>query len=98
MSAAKNPVLPAAPDSLYDRDFFEWTQSVSEQLRRGTISRADVENVAEEIADMGKSQRSEVHSRMIVLIAHLIKWAIQPERREGSTWRSTITEQRIRLE
>jgi hypothetical protein len=98
MSAAKNPVLPAAPDSLYDTDFFEWTQAVSEKLRHGTISRADVENVAEEIADMGKSERNEVYHRLIVLIAHLLKWQMQPERRQGGTWLATIDEQRLRLD
>jgi hypothetical protein len=98
MSAAKNPVVvPPADDSLYDRDFFEWTQTIAEQLLHGSVSQADMERVAEEIADMGKRDRREVHSRMVVLIMHLIKWAIQTERREGSTWRSTIITQRGEL-
>jgi hypothetical protein len=98
MSAAKNPVVvPPADDSLYDRDFFEWTQTIAEQLLRGSVSQADLERVAEEIADMGKRDRREVHSRMVVLIMHLIKWAIQPERRDGSTWLSTINQQRLEL-
>jgi hypothetical protein len=97
MSAAKNPALPAVDDSLYDTDFYKWTQAVSEQLLHGGVSQADLERIAEEIADMGKRDRREVHSRMVVLIMHLIKWAIQPERRDAS-WQSTISIQRIELD
>ena len=71
---------------------------MAEQLRQGTVSPADLELVAEEIADLGKRDRREVHSRLRVLIMHLIKWAIQPERRESSTWLSTISTQRAELE
>jgi hypothetical protein len=54
--------------------------------------------VAEEIADLGRRDRREVHSRVRVLIMDLIKSAIQPERRESSTWLSTINTQRVELE
>jgi hypothetical protein len=97
MASLKNPVLPETDDSLYDRDFFAWTQTVADQLLTGSVSRADLERIAEEITDMGKRDRREVHSRMVVLIMHLLKWMIQPERREGSTWRSTIITQRGEL-
>jgi hypothetical protein len=97
MASLKHPVVPETDDSLYDRDFFAWTQSVGEQLLAGRVSQADLERIAEEISDMGKRDRSEVHSRMVVLIMHLIKWVIQPERRENSTWRSTIVTQRREL-
>lgn len=50
--------------SLYDSDFFEWTQYVGEALRQGRLSEADLEHVAEEIVDMGKRDRREVYSRM----------------------------------
>jgi hypothetical protein len=91
-------VVPPADDSLYERDFFEWTQTVSEQLLHSGVSPADLERVAEEIADMGGRDRREVYSRMKVLIKHLIKWEIQPERREGSTWIDMINEQRSELD
>ena len=34
---------------------------------------------------MGKSEQRELASRMAVLLAHLIKWQSQPERR-GASW------------
>jgi len=91
------PQIREEPESLYDVDFFEWTQTVAEDLRRGRVSPTDLEYIAEEIADMGKRDRREVRSRARVLIMQLLKWAYQPGRREGSTWLSTIREQRREL-
>jgi hypothetical protein len=56
----------------------------------------DVENLAEEIEDMGKSLRREWESRLKVLIVHLLKWVFQPELREVC-WQLTIQEQRDQL-
>jgi hypothetical protein len=84
--------------SLYDSDFYDWTQTVAENLRLGPLPRADLEHIAEEIADMGKRDRREARSRMTVLLMHLMKWAAQPDLRGESTWKSTINEQRYQLQ
>ena len=42
--------------SLYDEDFAAWTSETARQLRAGRLSEVDVEHVAEEIEDMGKSR------------------------------------------
>ena len=42
---------------LYDLDFFEWTRCNAALLRAGQLDQADLEHIAEEIEDMGKSQR-----------------------------------------
>lgn len=68
------PQVREESQSLYDVDFFEWTQTVAENLRHGRVSPTDLEYIAEEIADMGKRDRREMRSRAIVLIAHLLKW------------------------
>jgi len=44
---------------------------------------------------MGASERRELGNRLAVLLAHLLKWQFQPERR-GTSWRLTIKEQRQR--
>ena len=81
-------------ESLYDSDFYEWTKRVSGAIRDSGLSDADAEHVAEEIADIGKRDRRELRSRMTVLVMHLMKWAAQPEKRVGSTWKATIQQQR----
>jgi hypothetical protein len=85
-----------SPAELYDRDFYEWTIRNAELLRSGRATEADLEHIAEEIADMGKREQRELLSRLSVLICHLLKWQVQPDRRSRS-WVSTIRLQREEL-
>jgi len=83
--------------SLYDRDFVCWTQETAKCLRAGgRLTEADIEHVAEEIEDMGKRDRRVAFSRSAVLVAHLLKWKHQPNKRSRS-WSATIQLQRTRL-
>ncbi len=88
--------------TLYDRDFYSWALQQAEALRLAAGARIDTpatldwENLAEEIESLGKSQASELRSRYLQLLAHLLKWQLQPDRRSGS-WRGTIGEQRLQL-
>jgi hypothetical protein len=79
--------------SLYDRDFYQWTQEQAELMKIGALSQLDISNLIEEVESMGKSQKRELLSRMTVLLMHLLKWDYQPEQRSGS-WKSTISTQR----
>ena len=78
---------------LYDRDFYEWTVRNAELLRTGRAREADLQHIAEEIEDMGKRERRELLSRLSTLMAHLLKWQAQPDRR-GNSWSATIRLQR----
>ena len=78
---------------LYERDFYGWANEQAALLRTGRLSAADIENIAEEIESMGRSEKRELVNRLAVLLAHLLKWQFQPERR-GKSWRLTIREQR----
>ena len=53
----------------------------------------DLEHIADEIEDVGKSEQREFESRMALLLAHLIKWQYQPSHR-GKSWERTIKDQR----
>ena len=77
----------------YDEDFFAWTQEQARMLRDGDFSQLDVENVAEELESMGRSDKRELRSRLTQLIMHLLKWQYQPGFRSRS-WTSTIGQQR----
>ena len=53
---------------------------------------------------MERSDHRELESRLIILIAHLLKWEWQFNRLqnqwaefEGESWRNSITEQRIQI-
>lgn len=77
----------------YEKDFYAWTAHSAELLRHRQFDEIDIENIAEEIESMGKSARRELINRFAVLLAHLLKWKFQPERRSNS-WKNTIEEQR----
>jgi len=83
-------------DTLYDDDVIAWVEQQVALLRAGRWSELDVDNIIEEIEDVGKSEQHELQSRFSVLIAHLLKWTHQPARR-GRSWRRTIKEQRAAI-
>lgn len=77
----------------YDKDVVAWAAEQAALLRAGKLSDIDIEHIAEEIEDVGKSEQRELASRMAVLLAHLLRWQYQPERR-GSSWKTTLRLQR----
>jgi hypothetical protein len=81
----------------YDKDFYGWTQEQAALLRAGRLTDLDVNNLIEEIETMGRSEKRELQSRLMVLLVHLLKWQYQPVRR-GRSWLLTIKGERINLE
>lgn len=77
----------------YDNDVMAWANEQARLLRAGRFDALDIEHIADEIEDVGKSEQRELASRMAVLLAHLLKWHPQPERR-GASWEITIRNQR----
>ncbi len=82
--------------SLYDTDFFVWCNEQARLVRERRFDELDIENVAEELESMGRSDKHQIRSRLEVLIAHLLKWKYQPGARK-SGWAGTIIEQRLRI-
>ncbi len=80
-------------NTAYDTDVIAWATEQAALLRSGRLAEIDIEHIAEEIEDVGKSEKRELASRLAVLMAHLLKWQFQPGRR-GTSWQRTIKEQR----
>jgi len=80
----------------YDTDFYAWCHEQARLMREGRLGELDVENVAEELESMGRSDKHQIRSRLKVLITHLLKWRYQPGRRSTS-WQRTIRDQREEL-
>jgi hypothetical protein len=85
-----------ASQSLYDRDYALWIDRTVADLRAGNLRDLDLENLIEEIEDMGRSQKQALRSNLKIVLMHLLKYAFQPEKRSNS-WRSTLREHRDRL-
>lgn len=77
----------------YEHDINAWANEQARLLRAGRFDLLDVEHIAEEIEAVGKSEQRVLASCLVVLLAHLLKWAHQPDRR-GAGWEKTITAQR----
>jgi hypothetical protein len=86
-------------NTLYDEDFYSWTQRQAAILRNAAELRLNAPegidwlNLAEEIDTLAVSLERELYSRYKALLAHLLKWRYQPGLR-GSSWRRTIDDQR----
>jgi hypothetical protein len=83
--------------SIYHHDFYTWTHEQAALLKEGRLDELDIEHLIEELEDMGTSRERELENRLGILLAHLLKWQYQPERRSRS-WEATIKEQRRRIE
>jgi hypothetical protein len=82
--------------ALYEQDETEWLDLMAELIDEGRYEELDFRNLSEYLKDMARRDRREVESRLRVLIAHLLKWTYQPERRSRS-WGATIIEQQEEL-
>jgi hypothetical protein len=83
--------------ALYELDETAWLEATSELIRESRYDLIDAHSLSEYLADMARRDRREVDSRLIVLLAHILKWLQQPDRRSGG-WKATIIEQRQELE
>jgi hypothetical protein len=89
--------MPDGPT--YEDDFYAWTQHQAEVLRTMPVSdnRFDREHVAEEIEDLGKSERDAVRSQIRRIIEHLLKLAYSPAEQPRFDWMATIVDARQEL-
>ncbi|MBV9388332.1 MAG: DUF29 domain-containing protein [Chroococcidiopsidaceae cyanobacterium CP_BM_ER_R8_30] len=83
--------------SLYETDFYAWTQETAKALLNRNPENLDWENISEEIESLGRSQKSALTSQMVRLVKYLLKWKYQSSRRFRS-WEVTIANARFEIE
>jgi hypothetical protein len=83
----------------HDDDFYAWTQYQAEVLRSMPCddNRFDREHVAEEIEDLGKSERRAAESQIIRVLAHFLKLSHSPADRPRYGWMGSIADARRHL-
>jgi hypothetical protein len=84
----------------YDDDFYAWTQHQAEVLRsmRTRDNRFDREHVAEEIEDLGKSERNALRSEVRRILEHFLKLAHSPAAEPRFDWMVSIANARAELD
>ncbi|MBN3907688.1 MAG: DUF29 domain-containing protein [Nostoc sp. NMS1] len=83
--------------TLYEQDFYAWVEQTAELLRSHHWDTLDLENLIQEVVDLGKSQQRDLQSALRLVLSHLLKWKYQPERRSHS-WQVTITRERLNID
>jgi hypothetical protein len=93
------PAEGQAPD-LYERDYYAWIQSQVRALRKHRIEQIDWTNVAEEIEDLGKSEKRSVESQLARIVELLLKLNYAPARMRSLNrrgWEASIREARHQI-
>ena len=89
-------------DTLYEQDFFRWTERQAQGLREagrsGINLPLDWENLADEIESLGRRDRRELGSRVATIIEHLLKLEYSPAARSRSDWLQTVRRERNEIE
>ena len=80
----------------YEQDLVAWALDNAGLLRAGRWSEIDAEHLAEELEDLGKSERRALGSYLRNLVTHLLKWQYQPGLR-GASWRLTVLNARTAI-
>ena len=88
--------LQPPPDDRYLTDPDAWALEQAALLRARRFGELDLENLAEEVEDLGRRKADELESRYATLLQHLLEWEFHPARRFNS-WAGTIGRSRRKI-
>ena len=84
--------------SLYEQDIVLWVEDTAAKLKARDFANVDLENLIEEVEDLGRSQKTELLSRLTRLLEHLLKRLYVNSPQDYRGWELTIRNQRTELE
>ena len=85
--------------SLYELDFYAWTQSQAEALRaRGGGNALDYERLAEEVGDLGAAEWNTCWTLLARIVQHLHKLRTSPAKHPRAKWRGEVRQFRLTIE
>jgi len=89
--------ITEAAKPLYEADFYVWAREQAALLRAGRYEELDLQNLIEEVDDLGESLKRSVRSRIRTIIEHLLKLEHSPAREPRGGWYDTVIAQRSDL-
>ena len=97
---SKTTPVGNSASELYDSDYYAWIQGQVTALREHRVEEIDWANVAEEIEDLGKSEKRSIESRIARVVEHLLKLAYAPAHMRSLNrrgWELSIREARRQI-
>lgn len=82
--------------NLYDVDYGLWLQNQITNLQQQKWEELDLPHLIEELEALNRSNKRALHSYLVVLLAHLLKWQYQYKERSGS-WEGSVGNRRKRI-
>jgi hypothetical protein len=86
-------IKPTTKD-LYEEDFYVWTERQAELLRARRFDELDLENLIEEVAELGEAVKKSVRSRVRTILEHLLKLQHSSALDSRPGWGETVRTQR----
>ena len=80
----------------YEADYGAWIAAQAAALQSGRYQDLDIPNLVDEVESLGRSDFAAFTSAIEIVLLHMLKWDIQPERRTSS-WVASIDEHRSRI-
>jgi Domain of unknown function DUF29 len=84
--------------ALYQEDYYAWTRAQAAELRRMAAAhvntRLDLENLAEEVESLGRSDLATVRSQLRRIIEHLLKLEHSPAAEPRLQWKQSVGQAR----
>jgi hypothetical protein len=77
----------------YANDYAGWIEETARAIEDGRFEEIDRAALADEVRDLGKTERRELKSALKILIMHMLKSRYQPEKITRS-WELTMRSQR----
>jgi hypothetical protein len=100
-SVLQEPTM-ADPSTLYERDFFAWTQDQAAALRRAQQERInapiDWAHLADELEELGGSIKDAIQSHLATVIEHLLKLEHSPDGWPRKKWQGSVRKARRHLD
>jgi hypothetical protein len=88
--------------SLYQTDYYAWTKDQAAKLRALAAARVnstlDLDNLAEEVESLGRSDLNTVRSQVRRIIEHLLKLEFSPSTPPRDDWRHSVAQARDEVE
>ena len=82
---------------LYE-EFYVWAERQAALFRAGRFDELDLDNVIEEVEDLGAALKRSALNKARVVVEHLLELQHSPTRDPRHSWEATVLEHRSRLE